>query len=173
VDARLAEQQAEIARQRAGIAEVLETGAPLDVVPEFAALLTARDGKVYTDAEEDERDKMRFEMVSVLGTERDRRRVRDVMRLQAELAEDDPFAIRWRDLDARFADLGPHTPADAQAALTAEQTDFATELYRRLGNHVPGEASVARHEALYNEEQARLIRAVMVEVRRRLGVTDT
>lgn len=168
LDDKLSQESKRIRTQRATIAQILETGAPLDVVPEFAALIAKREGKVYSDAEESERDKMRLEMLEAFGTQVDRQRTLDILKLQAD-APSDPLMVALNDLDARFAAVDDAmSDSDAQELVDA-YVDTLSELYSRVANGLPTTASAARSAALYEGLQADIVSRVMDGVARRLG----
>ena len=167
LDVKLAQEFDRITTQRAAIAEILETGAPLDVVPEFAALIAKREGKVYSNAEEDARDKMRLEMLAEFGTEIDKQRTADILRLQVS-APDDPLMVALNDLDARFAVVDDTTPGDEIEELIDAYVDTLSELYSKIADGAPSEMGAERSAALYAGVQADIVRQIMGRVRRRL-----
>ena len=171
LDARLRREAARIRAQRAAIAETLKSGAPLDIVPQFAEWFAARKGKAYSDADEDERDKIRLECVQAIGTEADRQRSRGIMRLQVD-APDDPLMAGLRDLDARFARVDAGTPPSDVEQLVEAYVEALTQLFTRVGHGAPLVESGLRSAALYDEAQADVVQRVMGEVIRRLNETE-
>jgi len=170
LDAKLTQEFNRIKTQRAAIAEILETGAPLDVVPEFAALIAKREGKVYSNAEEDERDKMRLEMLEAFGTQEDRQRTLNILKMQIDTPED-PLIVTLNGLDARFASIDDNASENDVTELVDAYVDALTELYGRAGNGLPAAAGASRSEALYDGVQADIVHRVMDAVSKHLNPT--
>ena len=170
LDSKLAQELEQITNQRTAITEIFETGAPLDVVPEFATLIAQRKGIVYSDVTEDERDKMRIEMLAEFGTEDDKQRTADILQLQAS-APDDPLMVALNDLDARFAVVDDTTPGDEIEELIDAYVDTLSELYSKIADGAPSEMGAERSAALYDGVQADIVRQIMDRVRRRLNKT--
>jgi hypothetical protein len=106
LDRQLADRQVEIAAQRRTIAEILDTGAPIDVLPEFAARLLAMRDIDPTDDEE--MAKIIIDVVTGLGDSADVERLRATMdRAMAP----SPETSRLVELDSRLRQVGPQTPA--------------------------------------------------------------
>lgn len=171
LDAKLAQEFDRIAMQRAAIAEILETGAPLDIVPEYAALIAKREGKVYSNAEEDERDKMRLEMLNVFGNESDKQRTLNILKMQIDTPED-PLMITLNNLDAQFESMDDSMPENDVKELVDAYVDALTELYIRAGKGIPAAAGMARNAALYDGVQAEIIQKVMDGVARNFSSTS-
>ena len=171
LDAKLAQELVRIEDQRTAITEILRTGAPLDVVPEFAELFAQREGKMYSNEQEDARDKMRMEMIEAFGTEEERQRLLDILTMQADTPQD-PLMVTLSDLDTRFAAVDDNTSETEAQDLIDAYVDALTTLYSRVTGGPLSRSSATRSTSLYEGLQAKIACQVMDEVMKRFDVSS-
>ena len=163
-------QIAELKAKRAAVTQILKTGAPLDVVTEFAEVVS-RLHEVYPDAGESELDKMRIDLIAGLGDAADTERMRELLHLTVSQAEDPSFKM-LRELDARFAAIGPDAGEKEITDLIAGYADTLTAVYSRLERALPSERARDMLDDLnagaYNYRQLFVMTQAMAAVRSRL-----
>ncbi|MDR1212591.1 MAG: MerR family transcriptional regulator [Propionibacteriaceae bacterium] len=118
LDQQLAQRQIEIEAQRLTIAEILRTGAPIDVLPEFAArLLVMRD---VDPTDDEEMTKIIIDVVTGLGDSEDVNRLRAMM---DQALAPSPETQRMIELDSRLRAIDAQTPPEEIDQLVQ---DYAT-----------------------------------------------
>jgi DNA-binding transcriptional MerR regulator len=131
VDAKFEAQIEEATAKRKTIAEVLRSGGPIDVLPDFAERLAAQR-QVQPDDSTAEMDRLLVDLVTGLGGPEEVERLRvklDIARTQAELPEFKVLA----ELDRQLMSL----ENDAAAERIEELTAAYVEALIQVAHHVP------------------------------------
>jgi DNA-binding transcriptional MerR regulator len=171
-DQRLKVRLGEVRAQRHLIREMLQTGGVLDVSPKLTELLD-RLVAIAPSADEAEIDKMRWELVTGLGSESDVERLRALHEQEVEMANSPEF-IALKELDRRFDELSPNAGAAELEAMIKDYVEALTVVYSRLDQKMPSglvrQMVDALNADIYNEAQAFVATEVMHTVRERLVV---
>lgn len=173
LDAELERELGKIQAKRQAIADILNTGTALDIVPEFASAL-ARLHDVYPASTAEELDKAQAELVAGVGNDDDIARYRALMEQRIAMV-DSPEFTALRDLDARFDLVGP---GSSQAELQSMIDGYITALevvYSRLDRSLPSpflqNIADSLHNDIYNDQQVFVMTSVMAVLRGELDKT--
>ncbi len=161
----LTQQIEELHEKRTKIEEIQNLQAPLDVATEFADLEHAWAETHHKLAEED-RLKLRLELLAAFADERERLKYETLTRASIE-KHDDPNFRELRELDARLEALEPDAPPEEIKALTDDYVRVLGPIRARFAPMSEKTLALASamEEFTYNEAQLTVIAIAREQLR--------